>query len=343
MSGLYRAHLDTRLSARLPTMPVMPYTTRHRIDTSRTAELVSRALAHVDAHLDQVLDADTLADRAAMSRHHFHRMFKAHVGCSVASYVTWRRLQRACALLISGQEPVLEVALAVGYESAQALAKAMRRELDTSPTAVRRGDIAPWKSLLIPDRLPFPATLHANLNPSEPSLMNVTRFVQLPAGLTALTATARGMIDNNMSRAAQAAFGELMATLVPGGLVADARSYMCIVPDEAHGPDDPHCRFVAGVVFGHDMASGQGSCMQPDVDLSGSLAWQALVPGRYAVFTHMGPYTNLYKTWRAIYVDWLPASGEQLRDAPPMELCINNPQTTAPEALHTEIWIPLQA
>lgn len=323
-------------------MASMPYAIRHTVDTSRAAELVSRALAHVDAHLDEVLDADTLADRAAMSRHHFHRMFKSHVGCSVGSYVTWRRLQRACALLISGPEPVLDVALAVGYESAQALAKAMRRELDTTPTAVRRGDIAPWKSLLIPERLPFPATLQAHLDNAEPHTMHVTRFAHLPDGIVALTATAHGMIDNNMSRAAQAAFGELAATLAPSGQIQQVRSFMCIVPDDAHGPDDPHCRFVAGMVFGYDMAKDQGECHQPDVVLSGTLAWQTLDAGRYAVFTHIGPYTNLHKTWRSIYVDWLPSSGAQVRDAPPMELCINNPQTTPPEALHTEIWIPLQ-
>lgn len=339
-----RAHRDTWRQAGLDTMASMPYALRHPLDSSRTAELVSRALAHVDAHLDEVLDADTLADRAAMSRHHFHRMFRAHVGCSVASYVTWRRLQRACALLASGDEPVLEVALSVGYDSAQALAKAMRRELDTTPTAVRRGASAPWKSLLIPERLPFPATLSAMQAPTpESEIMHITRFTDLPDGIVALTATARGMVDNNMSRAAQTAFNELAAAVVPNGLIRQVGSFMCIVPDDAHGPDDPHCRFVAGMVFGYNMASLQGTCAQPDLPLKGSLAWQALAPGRYAVFTHIGPYDTLYQTWRAVYVDWLPTSGESLRDAPPMELCLNDPQTTPPEALHTEIWIPVQA
>lgn len=171
--------------------------------------------------------------------------------------------------------------------------------------------------------------------------MQVTRFTTLPPGIHALTTTARGMVDNTMTRAAQSAFGELMAAVGPTGLMAQARSFISIVPDEPQGPDDPHCRYVAGIVFGHDMATGQGSCQQPEVPLSGTLAWQALDAGRYAVFTHIGPYTTLNQAWRAIYADWLPASGCTLRDAPPMELCINNPQTTPPEALHTEIWLPL--
>jgi len=316
----------------------MPTSALTATGSDRTAALISRSLAHVDAHLDQVLDADTLADRAAMSRFHFHRMFKAHVGCTVASYVSWRRLQRACALLASGNEPVLEIALAVGYESAQALAKAMRRELDTTPTAVRQGDSAPWTSLLVPDRLPY--LIHPSSGATD---MQVTRITDLPDGIQALTTTARGMVDSTMIRSAQAAFQELMSAIGPSGLIQQVASMISIVPDEPQGPDDPHCRYVGGAVFGYSMYTGQGTCKQPDVALSGTLAWQTLVPGRYAVFTHMGPYTNLHQTWRAIYADWLPSSGHTLRDAPPMELCINTPYDTAPEDLHTEIWLPIQA
>lgn len=59
------------------------------------------------------------------------------------------------------------------------------------------------------------------------------------------------------------------------------------------------------------------------------------------MFTHRGPYTGLADTWAAIYQQWLPASGEGLRDAPPLELMVNSPRDTPPEQLHTEIWIPL--
>lgn len=305
----------------------------------RQMRQIARALAHVEAHLDQPLDAATLADRAAMSRHHFHRVFQAQVGCSVAAYVTWRRLQRACAMLASGREPVLEVALAVGYESAQALAKALRRELGTTATAVRRGDAAAWTSLLLPGRLPgMPDPFTPQGVPMTP-----TRFATVPADppLVALTATARGMVDHTLTRAAQQAFGELMAAVGQAGLMPQVRSCISLCPDEPRGPDDPHCRHVAGVLFGHDLAKQQGDCKRPDLPLHGSLAWQTLEGGRCAVFIHRGPYDTLHRSWDAIYRDWLPASGEQLRDAPPLELCINTPDAAAPADLITEIWIPV--
>jgi len=299
-----------------------------RPTSDRHAELIARALAHAESHLDEPLSADTLADCAAMSRHHY-------TGCTVANYVTLLRLRRACALLVSGHEPVSDIALTVGYESAQALAKAMRRDLDTTPTAVRRGDVLAWKDIFSRCHEPDSVFIGA-------AVMQVSRITHLPEGIVALTATGRGMVDNNMMRAAQQAFGELMQVVNGASLRDQVHSYMSVVPDDPKGPDDPHCRFIAGLVFGYSMATGSGQCEQPDgLPLSGTLNWQPIASGRYAVFTHVGPYTTLHRTWKAAYRDWLPSSGEQLRDEPPLEVNLNRPEVTPPEALRTEVWLPL--
>lgn len=177
--------------------------------------------------------------------------------------------------------------------------------------------------------------------------MTPTRFSTLPhaavgqPALVALTSTARGMVEHTMTRAAQQAFGELMTAVGQAGLMPAIASCIALMPDDPQGPDDAHCRYMAGVVFGLDLASGQGRCQQPDIPLTGSLAWWPIAPGRYAVFTHTGPYRDLHRSWAAVYRDWLPASGEALRDVPPLELCLNDPATTPEAALLTELWIPV--
>jgi AraC family transcriptional regulator len=304
---------------------------------SRQQRLIGRALTLIEQNLSQPLDAGMLADHAALSRHHFHRVFQALMGQSVAEYITARRLQRACALLVSGRESVADIAWAVGYESAQALAKAMRREMDATPSQVRRGHEAGWERLL---RSAMPGSSFALQPPGDP--VQPVRFTQLPKGLQALTATARGMVGQNLHRAAKQAFGELIQAVGQAGLIPQVRSCIALVPDEPQGPDDPQCRYVAGVLFGYALAQLAGQCEQPRLSLSGSLAWWPVAAGRYAVFSHIGPYARLHDTWDAIYRDWLPASGEQLRDIPPMELSLNSPEDTPPERLHTEIWLPLR-
>ena len=304
--------------------------------SERQRGLIRRALTHVETHLDQALDATVLADRAAMSRHHFHRVFQAHVGMGVGEYVIGRRLQRACALLASGKEPVADIAWAVGYESAQALAKAMRRELGATPTQVRRGHATAWTRLL--QSAPW-------LRESPPiqgaPTMQPDRFTELPGSLHALTATARGMVGHNLGRAARQAFDELVSAVGRAGLLGEVRSCIALIPDDPQGPDDPNCRYIAGLVFGYELARLSGQCSRPALALSGTLAWMPLAPGRYAVFTHIGPYTTLHERWAEVYSDWLPTSGTALRDVPPLELCLNSPADTPPEKLHTELWLPV--
>jgi AraC family transcriptional regulator len=47
---------------------------------------------------------------------------------------------------------------------------------------------------------------------------------------------------------------------------------------------------------------------------------RTLPAGRYALFTHKGKLDRLGETMRGIYVEWLPKSGVQLRDAPHLEV-----------------------
>jgi AraC family transcriptional regulator len=171
--------------------------------------------------------------------------------------------------------------------------------------------------------------------------MRPDRIIDLPDALHAITATARGMVGHNLGRAARQAFDELMSAVGRAGLFGEVRSCIALVPDDPQGPDDPNCRYIAGVVFGFDMAGLRGACHCPAMALSGTLAWLAIAPGRYAVFTHIGPYTTLHERWAEVYRDWLPGSGQALRDAPPMELCLNSPVDTPPQRLHTELWLPI--
>jgi AraC family transcriptional regulator len=173
--------------------------------------------------------------------------------------------------------------------------------------------------------------------------MQPERFVTLDAAapLRALTATARGMIEGNYIHAAQRAYAELLSAVGHAGRMAEVRSCIGLIPDAPEGLDDARCRYLAGVVFGHALATGAGACTEPPVPLSGSLAWCTLAPGRYAVFSHIGPYDGLGAAWQAVQEDWLPASGLAARAAPLLELSLTLPGAVPPERLHTELWLPV--
>lgn len=302
----------------------------------RYLALLGRAAARVDAQLDTAIDAAALARHAAMSRHHFHRLFHAHFGMTVGGYLTWRRLQRACEQLAATQAPVLDVALAVGFGSAQALAKAMRRELRLTPTQVRRGTAPDWAGWFAGQRIP-----EAPASPRDSQAMLQPRWTTAP-DLMALAASGRGMRDGHMAEAARQGFGTLIPALQDAGLMSQVTHCVALLTSEPRGPNDPACEMLTGALFGHDLHAGRGAPAQPDLRLREGLRWWPLPGGRYAVFTHVGPYTGLHGLWTAIYRHWLPATGQRLRDAPGFDLYIDDPRSTPPERLRTALYLPVE-
>ena len=62
--------------------------------------------------------------------------------------------------------------------------------------------------------------------------------------------------------------------------------------------------------------------------------------GRFARFVHVGPYEGLPGAWAAA-VGTMLSSGHHRRDAPALEIYVNNPHEVSPAALRTEILIPI--
>jgi AraC-like DNA-binding protein len=83
-----------------------------------------RVLEHIDRHLDETLELETLAAVANFSPFHFHRLFAAWMGETLGEYLRRRRLEMAALRLITQPDtPVLHVALSVGFASAEAFAR----------------------------------------------------------------------------------------------------------------------------------------------------------------------------------------------------------------------------
>jgi AraC family transcriptional regulator len=73
------------------------------------------------------------------------------------------------------------------------------------------------------------------------------------------------------------------------------------------------------------------------------LAEHTIPGGRYARTTHVGPYQSLGDAWSRLIGEWLPASGERMRSSGSYEIYRNSPETTPPQDLRTDLYIPLEA
>ncbi|MCI0727789.1 MAG: AraC family transcriptional regulator, partial [Chloroflexi bacterium] len=82
--------------------------------------------SYIHSHINGELQLERLAGLAGFSPFHFHRIFAALMGETVAEYVRRVRLAAAVQRLLHSTEPVTGIALAVGYETPAAFAKAFR-------------------------------------------------------------------------------------------------------------------------------------------------------------------------------------------------------------------------
>src|SRR5580692_2939940 len=99
---------------------------------------ILRVLTHIQEHLDESLDLEELARVACFSSFHFHRIFAAMTGETIADHVRRLRLERAALELRAGGKPVIQVALDAGYEAHEAFTRAFKAAYGVSPTEFRR-------------------------------------------------------------------------------------------------------------------------------------------------------------------------------------------------------------
>ena len=111
---------------------------KHKTTWNDYKERILRVLTHIHEHLDEALDLEELARVACFSSFHFHRVFAAMTGETIADHVRRLRLERAAMELRSGPKHVIQLALDAGYEAHEAFTRAFKAAYGVSPAGFRR-------------------------------------------------------------------------------------------------------------------------------------------------------------------------------------------------------------
>ncbi len=98
---------------------------------------INKVIAYINNHLDETLDLKTLANQAALSDFHFHRIFKALKGEAIGGYITRLRLEATARLLRYTALTIEEIAFNIGYETPASLSKAFKKQYGITPTEYR--------------------------------------------------------------------------------------------------------------------------------------------------------------------------------------------------------------
>lgn len=94
-------------------------------------------IEYIDKSYEQPLALDDLCSILNMNRHYFCRLFKKATNTTPTEYINFVRIWKAENLLITTDDSVLEISMAVGFSSVSYFNRTFKRLKNTTPTAYR--------------------------------------------------------------------------------------------------------------------------------------------------------------------------------------------------------------
>lgn len=107
------------------------------IVANQTIKHIEEVIQYIEENLSNKLDLDSVANATHFSKYHLHRMFAKTVGLTIHDYVLRRQLTEAAKLLVFSDKPIIEIALACGYESQAAFTVAFKAMYKAPPAEYR--------------------------------------------------------------------------------------------------------------------------------------------------------------------------------------------------------------
>src|SRR5262245_30912742 len=101
-------------------------------------ERLNRVIGFIHDHLDEEIDLNRLADVACLSPYHWHRIYHAINGETVAVTVRRLRLHRAAGFLANTAMPIETIAEKSGYGSVAAFTRAFTTDYGMPPAQYRK-------------------------------------------------------------------------------------------------------------------------------------------------------------------------------------------------------------
>jgi AraC family transcriptional regulator len=260
-----------------------------------------RVVEHIDRHLDEPLELETLAAVANFSPFHFHRLFSAWMGETLGDYLRRRRLELGAQRLVSQPAvPVLHVALSVGFGSTEAFARAFKTRFGVTPSSWRT---AKDRNRSQANRKPGQAGVFTRPDDevskySQEASMNVKLIDRKPTTVAYLRHV--GPYGPELSEFWE---GTVLPWMQTNRLLGRPRYGISL--------DDP------GITAPERLRYDAAIEVEPDFVGAGQHQKTSIPGGKYAAARFNGTGAELGDAWMALLRDWLPGSGLQL-DARPL-------------------------
>lgn len=278
---------------------------------------INEVLFYIHQDISRPLSAKQLADIAAYSEQHFHRLFKQIVGESIHQYIRRVRMEYAAnQLMFDTSSSVLDIANRCGFSSASSFNKAFKSTFHCAPSAWRQQDEPSTDKPYLKDpdvALGYQRISHQTL-PSP-------KIIEVPSRLVAYKR------HLGYGRSIKEAWMTLFAWA--NAEQRDTSGQFGLHHSNPAWVELSKCHYVA--------------CLEIDRPIGRqSLVSQLTIPaGLHAVFHLTGKYGELLPRISQVFETWLPASKLKLRSTPGYVRYHKNQFIEADETFDLEFYLPI--
>jgi len=281
------------------------------------AARINRVCDFIYQHLDEELSLEQLSHLAHFSKYHFHRQFSEYTGMTVSRFIQLMRLKRASyRLAFDKEDRIIDIALEARFENPESFSRAFKHAFGQTPSQFR---IEPqWPNWLAKVQLSLP--IIEELQHME---IKIVDFKTTKVAILEHRAPPDQVYDS------VSIFIEWrkQSNLSP---VNSSQTYG-IVYDNPETTAPEKFRFdLCGTVEQEVPANPQG------------VKNGIIRGGRCAVLRHNGSHQHIGNNVRYLYAQWLPDSGEELRDDPCFFHYLNLITQVKEHELKTDIYLPLK-
>lgn len=270
---------------------------------------MNKVVDYLHRHLNENIRIDDLAEVAHLSPHHWHRIYTAMQGETVATTLKRLRLEQAADSLANTNTTIKTIAITAGYSTTEAFGRAFKDVYSLTPVAYReKGSHTAFKT--------------ANL------LEDANRF-DVEIGKLGFNACASVPHEGAYMKINHA-MGTLFGALAEQQLLHEGSVMAAVFLDDPELTAEDTLRSAAC----SPLAAFEA--LQPPLEPMN------LFGGDYAKLLYTGPYADMKDAYQWLYGIWLPQSGYDVADAPCVECYLNNPQEVPPGELQTLMCLPLQ-
>ena len=277
---------------------------------------------YVYQHIDEPMGDETLSQVAHFSRFHFHRQFSAMFGISTTVFIMKVRLKRAAyQLVFQPEKSITDIALDASFDYLESFSRAFKRHFTQSPSQFRKAPQWPdWYEQ-------FDNQIGLKMKQTDQNtLLDEIKIKTLETILVAAKSHigSPSLLNDTINQFIH------WRKNTDHSPIKTSRTFGIVHNDPNNTPEEQFRFDVCGEV---QQMVGQNPFGIVDKSIEG---------GRYACLRHIGPHYLMDDKIYFIFGQWLPQSGEELRDQPMFFEYKNVFPEVAEHELITDIYIPLK-